>query len=266
MPTLSHVAVHPIKGLDPVSLDSVGITDVGGLAGDRAYAFVCDAGYVNGKRTAAVHRLRADVDLPDRVTLRREGRATEHRFHLEEDREALERWVSEYFGTDVSLEVGSGGSQTDGVVYGSADRTGPTLVSRATLREVAGWFDGVGPDEMRRRLRPNLVVEGVPAFWEDNLVADGGRRVRIGEVSLEGTRPIPRCIVPARDPRTGEEYPGFRETFVEKRERTLPGWTDRATLDGNMYTLTVGTHISEPERDGELRVGDEVELVDTRPV
>lgn len=264
MPTLSHIAVHPVKALDPVDLDRAAITAIGGLAGDRAYAIVDDdGGYVNGKSTADVHSLRTDVDLDaKRIALRPEGTTTEREFHLDDDRDALEAWLSEYFGTTVSLESGKGGFRTDGVVYGDETRTGPTLVSEATLREVASWYDGIDPAEMRLRLRPNLVVEGVPTFWEDRLAVDGGRRVRIGDVVLEATRHIPRCVVPTRDPHTGTPHEGFRETFLERREATLPEGVEPDDLDGNLYSLTVGTRIPEEERDGELAVGEEVPPVD----
>lgn len=264
MPTLSRIAIHPIKALDPVDLDCVSITAVGGLAGDRAYAIVDESGdYVNGKRTVDVHWLRADVDLDaNRVTLQVRGDGPARAFHLDRDREALEAWLSEYFRMSVTLEERPGGTQTDSAVYGDGTRTGPTLVGAATLREVASWYDGIDPAEMRLRLRPNLVVEGVPPFWEDKLVADGGRRFRIGDVTLEGIEPIPRCVVPTRDPHTGEVYDGFRETFVERREATLPEWADRDAFEGNLYRLMAVTRIPRAERDGELRVGDGVRLVD----
>jgi len=273
MPRLSHIAVHPIKALDPVEMERVAVTDIGGLNGDRAYAIVDGTGeYINGKRTAAVHRLRADVDLESkRVTFRVEGTGserefhldatTERTFHLDTDQDAIEAWLSNYFEVPVTLEAGPGGSRTDGVVYGDESRAGPTVTTEATLREVASWYDGINPTEMRLRLRPNLVIEGTPPFWEDRLLADGGRRVRVGDVELEGTRPISRCVVPTRDPHTGEPCERFRETFIERRAATLPAWTDRELLDDNLYSLTVGTRISDAERDGELRVGSEVELL-----
>jgi uncharacterized protein YcbX len=281
---LSHIAVHPVKALDPVSLERVAITDIGGLDNDRAYAIVtADGEYLNGKQTDEVHRIRAAFDLERRrITLGVEGRdgvetssveregtgdvegGETREFHLDADREPIEAWLSEQFGRPVELEMGRGGSLTDGVIYGDTDRTGPTLVSAATLREVASWYDGIDAREMRLRLRPNLVVEGVSPFWEDRLVADGGRRFRIGDVQLAGTHPVPRCVVPTRDPHTGETDENFRETFVERREATLPEWVDRTAFDGNRYSVTVGTRVPECERDGELRVGDEIRLLSTR--
>jgi hypothetical protein len=261
MPTLSRIAVHPIKALDPVEPASVSITAVGGLAGDRIHAIVDgDGNYLNGKRTDAVNRLRADVDLDaNRVTLGPRGEEARE-FHLDDDRDAIEAWLSDYFGLAVSLEAGLGGELTDSAVYGDGTRTGPTLISEATLRTVASWYDGVDPAEMRLRMRPNLVVEGVPAFWEDRLVAGRGRRFTVGDVTLEGIKPVPRCVVPTRDPHTGEETPGFRETFVQRREATLPDWVDRSDFPDGLFSLMVIARVPESERDGTLSVGDELRV------
>jgi uncharacterized protein YcbX len=269
MASLSRISVYPIKSLDPVDLDRASITGVGGLESDRAYAMVDDDGaYVNGKRTAEVHRLEADVDpAVGRVTLRVRGEtdvrgdAGARDYHLDHDRAAIEAYLSEYFGVEITLEAGPGGSRTDGVVYGDSSRTGPTLISAATLRAVASWYEGIDAAEMRLRLRPNLVIEGVPAFREDRL-ATTGEGVRIGDTTLEGVDLVPRCVVPARDPRTSELDEGFEETFRERRAETLPEWSAREDFEGDFYKVMALTRIPEGERDGELAVGDEVQLLD----
>jgi uncharacterized protein YcbX len=277
-PTLTHIAVHPVKALDAAEPDRVGITPGGGLEGDRAYALYDGEGYINGRRTAAVHPVEASFDLDaGTVRLSAPDRPT-RRFDLEADRDALAAWLGDHLGTEPELRGGPSGEQSDRAIYGDGSQTGPTLVSAATLRELASWYDGIGPEGMRRRLRANLVVGGVEAFWEERLLgsleravyADGGAngqaggfpRVRIGDVVLEGVEPIPRCVVPTRDPDTGEEYSGFRETFIQGRRETLPSWTDEETLAGNLYSATVGTRIPEGEREGALAVGDAVELLD----
>lgn len=274
---LSRISIHPIKALDAVEVDRVDITPGGGLQDDRAYALYDDEGYINGRRTAAVHPLGASFDL-DAGTVRLSGPDRSARtFDLDADRDSLETWVGDHLGMNVELRGGRSGEQSDRAIYGDGSQTGPTLVSAATLRELASWYDGIDPEGMRRRLRANLVVDGVEAFWEERLLgsferavyADGGMdeaddfpRVRIGDVVLEGVEPIPRCVVPTRDPDTGDEYDGFRRTFIEGRRETLPPWTDEETLAGNLYSATVGTRVPEGERDGSIAVGDSVELLD----
>ena len=62
-PYLSRIAVHPIKSLEPVVCDRARIVANGGLEHDREYAMLDDEGrYVNGKRTADVHRIRSSFD------------------------------------------------------------------------------------------------------------------------------------------------------------------------------------------------------------
>lgn len=276
--TLAHISVHPIKGLDPVDRDRIEVTPGGGLVDDRAYVMYDEKGHINGRRTAAVHSVAASFDREAGTVRLSAPDRPERTFDLSADNEALEAWLGEHLDMDVSLRGGPGGEHADRALFGDGSQKGPTVVSAATLREIASWYDGIDPEEMRRRLRPNLVVEGVEAFWEERLLdslakavyADGGSdgdggefpRVRIGDVVMEGVEPIPRCAVPTHDPDTGETYEGFQETFVERRAETLPPWVEEETLRGNLYTATVGTHIPEDERDGTLAVGDPVELLD----
>ena len=162
MARLSRIRVHPVKALDAVALDAVEISSAGGLAGDRAFAIVdADGEYVNGKRTDAVHRLDADVDLgAGTIQLGVRGSADHETFDLEGDRSALEAWLSAYLGYAVELEAGVGGELTDSSVLGG-DPPGATVVSTATLRTVASWFPNIDVQGVRRRIRPNLEDDGV---------------------------------------------------------------------------------------------------------
>ena len=82
---------------------------------------------------------------------------------------------------------------------------------------------------MRLRLRANLEIDGVPAFWEDRLFEEEGEAVPfyIGNVLLTGINPCQRCVVPTRDSKTGIGDPQFTKTFIVKRQETLPQWTNR---------------------------------------
>ena len=280
MVRLGDLIAYPMKSLDGVAVERAELGPSGALRGDRSYALVeagvdpetasvgGNGGYVNGKREPAIHRLRASYELagatdatPTAVTLERPARvvdgdtvpADEERFALPEDAAELEAWIGEYLGYAVDLVADDAGGFPD-------DRAapGPTVVSRATLRTVAGWFDGIADaTEARRRLRPNLVIADAPAFWEDRLFADHGEGVRftVGDVDVVGVNPCQRCVVPSRHPDTGETLDGFRETFVSNRRDTMPEWTGSDRFDHD-FRLMVNTVVPERSWGSTVGVGD----------
>jgi len=271
-PRLSRIAIYPIKSLDPVERRRTELIERGALAGDREFAIRdTDGGYVNGKRTADVHRLRTafDEELTE-VRLRVEGAGTGagngidegQSFSLVGDRDPLERRLSEFFGYPVTVDREPGGGFPDDTAA-----SGPTVVSTATLREVASWFPGIDIDGMRRRLRANLEVDGVPPFWEDRLYANREHTVAftIGDVAFEGVNPCQRCVVPSRDPDTGEEYEDFKETFIERREETLPDWANEAWYE-HFFRLMVNMRVPEPGWGEGIAVGEEVRVLGERPL
>ncbi|MEF8779142.1 MAG: MOSC N-terminal beta barrel domain-containing protein [Haloferacaceae archaeon] len=262
-PHLARIARYPIKSLDPTFPDAARLDDgPGAVSGDREYAIVdADGEFVNGKRTAAVHRLRASFG-PDRrtVTFRVEGTDRTATFDLERERDAAATWLSDYFGYEVRLRRRERGGFPDDTAI-----PGPTVISTGTLREIAGWFD-LGVHDARLRFRANLEVGGVPPFWEDRLVADHGEvvRFRVGGVPLLGVNPCKRCVVPSRDPHTGEELPEFRERFLERRRETLPDWSGGDRFD-HYFRVMVNTDVPPEGRGGRLSVGDPVDVGDVLP-
>jgi uncharacterized protein YcbX len=134
------------------------------------------------------------------------------------------------------------------------------VISTATLRTIAGWFDGMTVEGARRRLRANVEVAGVEPFWEDRFVGEDAPAFEIGDVRLEGVTPCGRCVVPERDPDTGEPIPEFRERFVRKREATFPDRADPDAFD-HYYTTMIITRVPERDRGDSLGVGDPVEVV-----
>ncbi|SEP25869.1 hypothetical protein SAMN04487948_12811 [Halogranum amylolyticum] len=260
--TLRRITTFPVKSLDPQSLASVDVVENGGLAGDREFALVdADGEYVNGKRTAAIHRVRSSVDRERGTVTLRAPETESVTAPIDADSEALTDWLSRYFDDPVSLRRDRAGGFPD-----DTQASGPTVVSTATIRELASWYEGVDVESMRRRLRANLEVDGVPAFWEDRLFSDRDRRVafEVGDVRLKGVNPCQRCVVPSRDPETGEAHPGFRETFVEKRRETMPDWSGGDWFDHH-FRVMVNTVVPESEWGKTLSVGDEVRVLETVP-
>ncbi|WP_372911732.1 MOSC domain-containing protein [Salinigranum sp.] len=268
-PYLARVTVYPVKSLDGVEREAARFTTGGALELDRTYALVDEeGGYVNGKRERAVHRLRSEFDVAScHLDLSSPDVASET-FDLsldDEDRptdaDALTEWLSTYFGYPVSLRHDRASGFPD-----DTDASGPTVVSTATVREVASWFDGIDVEGMRRRLRANLEIGGVPPFWEDHLFADRDHVVSfsVGDVELEGVNPCQRCVVPSRDPDTGEETEGFRRRFVERREATMPPWSGGDWFD-HSFRLMVNTRVPAVGENPTVSVGDPVVVGKTRP-
>lgn len=254
-PVLSRIAIFPIKALDPLEVTGAAVTPGGSLAWDRRFAIVDRSGnYVNGKRNHRVHLLRAQYDL-ERSTVRfgHEGGVQGVEFRLEAGEPALEHWLSDYFGEPVTFEENADAGFPD-----DTNASGPTVVSDASLKEVASWFPGLGDEGLRRRFRVNLVVEGVPAFWEDLLLPDCGEsRFRVGAVELEGVNACARCVVPTRDPETAGAIPGFQRIFMERRAATLPAGVRSDRFD-HFYRFTLNTVIAPGQAGKTLRVGDVV--------
>lgn len=258
MPRLARIHLHPFKSLDPERVSEAVLLSSGALEHDRRFALVDVHGdFINGKRTPAVHLLRSRFDpATNRLALQVEGNALEHTFDLEAPRRELADWLSDYFDTRVAIvENAEGGFPDD------TDSPGPTVISSATLAEVARWFPGLTVDAARDRFRANLEIDGVEAFWEDRLVAEGFGSVRfqIGEAELLGTNPCARCVVPSRDPHRGEPIRQFANAFARNREASLPVWAPAGRFD-HFYRLAVNTRRSGG-RPCTLRVGDEVKIL-----
>lgn len=258
VPTLASIIIFPVKSLDGLSVRQARLMTGGALEHDREYAIYDAHGkLVNGKRTSQVHRLRSSYDLgAGTITLRVEGEGRERTFRLVRERAELEAWLSGYFGFRVRLKHIPAGLPDHG------DMPGPTVVSKASLEQVSTWFNAVNVEEARGRFRANLEVSDTPAFWEDGLVGGPKTSVafRVGEARLEGVQPCERCVVPSRDPLTGEAYRKFQRTLATKRKESMPPWADLSSFP-HFYYFCVLTRVAASEAGKVLRVGDVVEVL-----
>jgi uncharacterized protein len=278
-PILSHIRLHPIKSLDPVSVPQARISPSGGLSLDRAWAlYAVDGQWVNGKRTPAIHLIRSNYS-PDlcSVTLSVPGDIRQiptRTFAFPNAQEEAAEWFSVFFEQQIIVRYSENGFPDDSIA------SGPTIVSTASLQAVSDWFThrhegfppgsegfpGISLEEARQRFRTTLEIdadprsksESLPAFWEDQLFSANERnivRFQIGEVHLEGSNPCARCPVPPRHPQTGAILIGFQKHFAQQREATLPPWSPRDRFD-HFYRLSTNTRVASSEQNKLLRVGD----------
>lgn len=256
-PRLVRIQLHPIKSLDPIELKEARIGPGGGIELDRAWAlFTADGRWLNAKRTAAMHLIRA-VYAPDvsSVTLSVPGdrrNVPARTFAFPQETENAAEWFSVYFEQQIIVRYSPEGFPDD------TTANGPTIISTATLDAISAWFPEIYTDEARLRFRTTLEINGVPAFWEDQLFGEEERsavRFRIGEVNFEGSNPCARCPVPPRNPHTGESVVGFQKRFMELRRAQLPVWSPATRFD-HFYRLSTNTRVASTERGKFLRLGD----------
>ena len=251
------IRLHPIKALDPAAVNEAHIGPNGGLELDRVWAlYSADGRWVNGKRTPAIHLIRAAYP-PDvsSVTLSVPGdrrNIPPMTFAFPSDTDGASEWLSMFFEQVIQVRYTRDGFPDDGLA------SGPTIVSTASLEAVSQWFPELTLNEARRRFRTTLEIDGVPAFWEDQLFAENENsavRFRIGDVAFEGSNPCARCPVPSRDSQSGEVIEGFQKRFAELRCAQLPPWSPAARFD-HFYRLATNTRVPGGEFGKLLRVGD----------
>lgn len=268
MPYLAKILLYPVKSLDGVEVESARVLDTGALEHDREFAIFDGQGrFVNGKRHAKIHLVRASYTsvvgreqftlLNKTISLEIPGNNSQKVFHLHEEQQALEATLSNFFGFGVTLKQNSLMGFPD-----DTDSPGPTVISTATLAEVASWFPGLSVDEMRRRIRANIEIDGVPAFWEDRLFREQGDLVsfRVGDVDFLGVKPCQRCIVPTRDSHLGEAYPNFQKIFTNHRQATLPEWVTSSRFN-HFYRLSINTELPASSAGKILQIGTKVEIL-----
>jgi uncharacterized protein YcbX len=246
---MAHVVAlyrYPVKGFTPESCSTLTVLEEGRIAGDRALAFrFADSGLPDHAwskkygfavlaNTPGLARLdvRFDHDAR-RLRIALDGEILAHAALDDAGREALSAAVERYV---LSLPenpladhperrplqlIGDGTTPR----YQDSQRGEITLHSRESLAAVAAAVRK--PDLDEARFRTNIIVEGLAAWEEQDWI---GRKVRIGAVELEVTRPKTRCLATHANPRTGE-----RDLAV-------------------MQMLANG-------RGGEIRIGDEVAVI-----
>jgi uncharacterized protein YcbX len=139
-------------------------------------------------------------------------------------------------------------SNADDVVS-FADGYPMLMASTNSLNQLNDWIaEGPRPDEGPlpiTRFRPNLIVSGALPFAEDGWV-----RIRIGDATFRVAKGCDRCVLTTLDPETGEKQMEPITTLARHRR-----WDGKTWFAANLLPDSPGAT---------LRVGDEVEVLETR--
>lgn len=253
---LCRIRIFPIKSLDGTAVEEARITSGGILENDRIFAVTDrDGKVVNGKRTARVHQLRCSFDAAVKEVRIWPDSGSPTQFHLD-DPAPIGKWLSDFFGFPVALQRDSQkGFPDDRVAFG------PTVTSEASLQAIQQWYPELSLESVRRRFRANLELGGGEAFCEDRLFGepDELKAFRIGSMNFSGHNPCQRCVVPTRDPESGQSIANFQKTFMELRKAHLPEWANPRRFN-HFYRFAVNTSIAASEAGKQLRIGDLLEF------
>ncbi|MEO6455589.1 MAG: MOSC N-terminal beta barrel domain-containing protein [Ginsengibacter sp.] len=258
-PIVSRITIYPVKSLDGVALQKGMIAEGGCISHDREYAIADENGdFIIGKNNSLIYLLRSTIDVENgMISFRHQDETIWHRFKLQNEKQEINEYLSAYFGMRVTLLQNKQGRFMD-----MPDVSGITFVSTASLQSVSGWYNGMDMEEVRKRFRTTIEIEGVTPFWEDHFFAKEGTAIEftIGSVTVFGISPRARCVVPTRNSETGETIFAFAKTFAKHRAAAMPGWS---TLEayGHYYHLTVNCHVPAGEIGKWINVGDEVKII-----
>jgi uncharacterized protein YcbX len=257
-PALSKITIYPVKSLDGVVLQRALITEGGCLLHDREYAISDDEGnFITGKTNPLVHSLRSQVDFENEIICFRQIKepAWIH-FHLQKEKSSIQSYLSDYFGIQTLFLQNKTGRFMD-----IPDISGVTVLSASSLQEVSFWFN-IDLEQARKRFRATIEIENVSAFWEDHLFSKEGRGIefKVGDVTMFGMSPRARCVVPTRNPQTGEVTHAFPKLFARRRASTVPEWSTLKEY-GHHYYLTVNCYIPATEVGKSIQTGDEIKIL-----
>lgn len=262
--SLSGLRRYPIKSWRGEDLTHA-VVEPWGLAGDRRWMLVDDAGFAITARTLNVLvllrseitqdglRLRApgvaalDVSLPDpRVQVPVSVWSSD--LTAAPTGPEVAAWVSSVLGVSARLVWLDDPRRraTDAAYGGPGDRVSLAdgfpllLTSQASL-------DALTPPQgeafSMTRFRPNVVIHGAQAWAEDDW-----RRIRIGEARFRVVKGCDRCVFTTIDPETAERGKEPVATLARLRR-----WDNRTWFGSNLVPEDAGATIS---------VGDQVEVLD----
>ena len=258
MSYVASIHIYPVKSLDGIAVSQATILASGALEGDRSLA-ICDkvGEFVNTRPNSGVHFLRLSFDIKKRIAgLKIQDTEQEIFFHIDRERLEIESWLSNYFGFPVKL--------IENLLAGFPNdiaAPGPSIISTETIAEAASWFPRVCVNEMRHRLRANIEIGDVPAFWEDQLFPEANKvvRLKIGTLIFEAINSGHPYIRYARNYAAKPAEPNFQNLLKAKHKEIMPDLVKRRSVN-HFSRLIVSMRFSAQAAGKIVHIGDEVQI------
>jgi uncharacterized protein YcbX len=260
---ISHLYIHPVKSLAGISVQSFDI-DRFGAHWDRRFMVVDEQGKFLTQRQLPAMVLIKTTLQHDRVTLSAEKGGTVQFSAADFDSAAsiqvqvwrdhcsakaapaeINQWLSQQLGRPCRL-VFMPASTTrlvdpefvkagDSSCVSFADGF-PLLLTQSS--SLADLNSRMSIDIDMQRLRPNFVVDGAPAWQEDQW-----KLIRIGEMLFDVVKPCSRCVIPTIDPATGQKQPEVFKTLQRYRQKNGKVYFGQNLLPRGVGTITVNDRV-----------------------
>jgi uncharacterized protein YcbX len=264
MPRVVALYRYPVKGFTPEVCEALAVLDEGRIAGDRVLGMRFASSPAPDHAWSSKYQFVALVNTPGlaRLSVRFDHRALRLEIGFEGTllaNAALDEAGRRRIATAVAdfvLKLDDNPLSLhpdrlplrvvgDGITprYQDNEAGQVSLHSRESLAEVAAATGHAGLSE--HRFRSNIVVDGVAAWEEQSWI---GKKIRIGSVAFDVVKPKVRCLATHANPETGERDVPLLATLMRVFAQEQP-------------TFAVGMMTSG--RGGEVRVGDEVRVIET---
>ncbi|MCJ1485492.1 hypothetical protein MMC06_005666 [Schaereria dolodes] len=134
-------------------------------------------------------------------------------------------------------------------IVGFADAYPLHIINIASVHDVEKKRTAKGKKLSCQQFRPNIIVEGPPAYAED-----AWKRVRIGGFEHHVVCRTARCMLPNVDQVTGDRHPS-------EPDRTLRSF--RCIDEGAGKNACLGMMMVPVTENGNVRIGDRVKVLET---
>ena len=240
---LKSIWIYPIKSFNGIEVSASQLRENGSLYFDREFAFRLDSGkLLTAKRNATIHLHPIQyISLEKGFYIPKNGQ-----HYSWAEKTGISRFFSEALNTPLTLEQEIKQGFPDDLIF-----DGPTLVSLATLKTVADCFHW-SLKECIMRFRPNLIVDGLRPFEEDELVE---LKFHLNGHEISFLNPCNRCIVPSRNPINGLPTTDFKTSFQVLRKRRT---SEAVSSDWiHFYKLGINTQIKRGNDKG-IKTGNDL--------
>ena len=249
---------YPLKGFTPEACDTLTVLAEGRIAGDRVLGVRFANTEAPDDAWSRKHGMLALINTPGLAPLRVtfDARASRLRIGLgdsvlvdetlsPEGRRRIGAVLADYV-LKLDQNPLTGHSERlplrvigDGYTprYHDEEPGRVTLHARESLRSLE---NALGQDISELRFRSNIAVEGLTAWEEQSWV---GRKIRIGAVAFDVTKPKTRCLATHANPTTGDRDLPILTTLTQKLSQENP---------------TFAVAMVPSRGGGEIHVGDEI--------